>query len=88
VLGLRWSHVDGDVLHIRRSRVPVGNTTVEGRPKSKRGIRDLPLPPELAEALRALKIRQKTEAFELGVAWSDDRLITVHEDGTPLRPEW
>jgi hypothetical protein len=24
----------------------------------------------------------------LGVTWSDDRLIAVHEDGTPVRHEW
>ena len=35
-----------------------------------------------------LKTRQKKEAIALGVSWSDDRLIAVHADGTPIRPEW
>ena len=26
--------------------------------------------------------------MSLGVAWSDDRLIAVHEDGTAVRHEW
>ena len=34
-----------------------------------------------------LKTRQKQEALALGVTWSDDRLIAVHEDGTPVRLE-
>lgn len=88
VLGLRWSHLDGDTLRVRRGRVAVGTETEDGLPKSRRSRRDLPLPPELAEALRVLKTRQKAEALVLGVAWSDDRLIAMHEDGTPVRPEW
>jgi integrase len=88
VLGLRWSHLDADTLRVRRGRVAVGTETDEGLPKSPRSRRDLPPPPELTEALRALKTRQKAEALALGVTWSDDRLIAVHEDGTPVRHEW
>lgn len=29
-----------------------------------------------------------SECLALGIPWSDDRLIAVHEDGTPVRPEW
>ena len=88
VLGLRWSQFDGDALRVRRGRVAVGSETEEGLPKSRRSRRDLPPPPELAEALRALKTCQKAEALALGVVWSDDRLIAVHEDSTPVRHEW
>ncbi|MDO3648653.1 hypothetical protein [Nocardia mangyaensis] len=38
--------------------------------------------------LNRLKITQKAEALALGVAWSDDRLVAVHEDGSAIRPEW
>lgn len=89
VLGLRWSAVDLDTgtLAVRRGRVAVGGESVEGKPKSPRSRRDLPLPGDVIEALRALRQRQRTEALALGVGWSDDRLVAVHEDGTPLRPE-
>ena len=73
---------------MRRGRVAVGSETEEGLPKSRRSRRDLPPPPELAEALRTLKMCQKAEALALGVAWSDDRLIAVHEDSTPVRHDW
>ncbi|MCM6778486.1 hypothetical protein NDR87_33875 [Nocardia sp. CDC159] len=48
----------------------------------------LPPPADVTEALRKLKRLQKTECLALGIPWSDDRLIAVHEDGTPVRPEW
>lgn len=89
VLGLRWSAVDLDTgtLSVRRGRVAVGSDTVEGGPKSKRSRRDLPLPADVTEALRALKTAQKREALALGVAWSEERLVAVRQDGEPLRPE-
>ncbi|BBY67772.1 tyrosine-type recombinase/integrase [Mycolicibacterium helvum] len=89
VLGLRWSAVDLDTgtLSVRRGRVAVGNEAVEGGPKSRRSRRDLPLPADVTEALRALRTAQKREAMAVGVAWSDDRLVAVREDGEPLRPE-
>jgi integrase len=90
VLGLRWSAValDSGLASVRRGRVAVGTESVEGAPKSRRSRRDLPLQADVIAALRALKIKQKSEALELKRGWSDDRLVAVHEDGTPLRPEW
>lgn len=80
VLGLRWTTVDLEsvTLSVRRGRVAVGGETVEGGPKSRRSRRDLPMPAELAEALRALRQRQRVEALAVGFAWSEDRLVTMH----------
>ncbi|OBF93067.1 recombinase [Mycobacterium sp. 852014-52450_SCH5900713] len=90
VVGLRWSaiNLDTGMLSVRRGRVVVGGQAVEGDPKSKRSRRNLPLPADVVAALRALKTAQKREAMALGVRWSDDRLVAVREDGTPVRPEW
>ncbi|WP_283614058.1 site-specific integrase [Mycolicibacterium poriferae] len=88
VLAIRWSVLDGDTLSIRRSRVAVGKESVEGMPKSRRSLRDLPLPSELATALTELKALQQEEAQAFGAKWSDDRLIAVREDGSPIRHEW
>lgn len=89
VLGLRWSAVDLEtgMLSVRRGRVAVGGEAVEGAPKSRRSRRDLPLPADVTDALRTQRQRQRTEALALGVGWAEDRLVAVHEDGTPLRPE-
>lgn len=88
VLGMRWSRFEDEMLKVRRGRVAIGTETEENLPKSKRSRRDLPPPADLADALRALKILQKAECLALGIPWSDDRLIAVREDGTPVRPEW
>ncbi|ORV40354.1 recombinase [Mycobacterium doricum] len=89
VLGLRWGAVNLDtgVLAVRRGRVSVGGAVVEGDPKSRRSRRELPLPADVTEALRSLKTHQRAEALALGVGWSEDRLVAVSEDGTPLRPD-
>ncbi|MEV6323934.1 tyrosine-type recombinase/integrase [Nocardia sp. NPDC051787] len=88
IMGLRWSCIEGPMLNVRRGRVAVGKDVEEGDPKSRRSKRSLPLPADVVAALGRLKITQKTEALALGESWSDDRLVAVHEDGTPLRPEW
>lgn len=88
VLGMRWTRFDDTALKVRRGRVAVGTETEENLPKSRRSRRDLPPPADLAAALRSLKRVQMAECMALGVPWSDDRLIAVHEDGTPVRPEW
>ena len=88
VLGLRWSALDGDTLLIRRGRVTVGKESDEGMPKSRRSRRDLPLPAELSSALNEFKTRQQAEAEAFGTRWSDDRLIAVRADGSPIRHEW
>jgi hypothetical protein len=75
-------------LSIRRSRVSLGKVTVEGVLKSRRSRRDLPLPAELTTSLQELKSRRQAEARARGTGWSDDLLIAVHEDGSPIRPEW
>lgn len=90
VLGLRWSAVDLDTgtVAIRRGRVAVGSTTVVGAPKSERGKRELPIPDDLAEALRTLKLRAKRDALAAGLVWSEERYVAAREDGEPVSPEW
>src|SRR5690606_23349207 len=88
VMGLRWSRIDGNTLHVRRGRVAIGKTVEEDDPKSRRSRRSLPLPADVAAALRSLKLTQKAETLALGVPWSDERLLAVREDGEPIRPEW
>jgi len=88
VLAGRWTRFTETNIKVRRGRVAVDNEVDENLPKSKRSRRNLPPPPDLVEALRALKILQMSECRALGIPWTDDRLIAVHEDGTPVRPEW
>ncbi|MGW4633667.1 tyrosine-type recombinase/integrase [Nocardia sp. NPDC004415] len=88
VMGLRWSRIVDGNLTVFRGRVAVGKDVEEDDPKSRRSKRTLPLPPDVATAVHRLKLKQKAEALAVGVSWSDDRLVAVHEDGTEIRPEW
>ncbi|WP_405135443.1 tyrosine-type recombinase/integrase [Nocardia sp. NBC_01388] len=88
IMGLRWSRIGGNTLHIRRGRVAVGKDVEEDDPKSRRSRRSLPLPADVVKALGRLKIAQKAEALALGQQWTDERLLAVHEDGEEIRPEW
>lgn len=88
IMGLRWSRIEGGTLHVRRGRVAVGKDVEEDDPKSRRSRRSLPLPADVVKALGRLKVAQKAEALALGASWSDERLVAVHEDGSPIRPEW
>ncbi|MEV2222926.1 site-specific integrase [Nocardia vinacea] len=88
VLGARWTRFDKTSLRVRRGRVAIGSETEENLPKSRRSRRDLPPPPDVTEALDTLKALQQAECQALGIPWTDDRLIAVHQDGTPLRPKW
>ncbi|MGF6885923.1 integrase [Nocardia sp. GAS34] len=88
IMGLRWSRIEGNTLHVRRGRVAIGKDVEEGDPKSWRSRRSLPLPDDVVKALARFKVAQKAEALAFEASWSDECLIAVHEDGSPIRPEW
>lgn len=57
---LKWSDIDGDILHIRRSitqKLPGGDS--ESLPKTKSSIRDLQMPELLIKVLNEHKERQR-----------------------------
>lgn len=60
LLGLQWRDIDyaQSLLHIRRQRILVDGVVYERPPKSRAGIRDIPLPREIANALQAHRRRQ------------------------------
>ena len=55
VLALTWPAIDlpGKVIHVRASSVRLKGGMVTGSPKSRAGVRDVPILPPLAAALRA-----------------------------------
>lgn len=95
VLGLRWSDVDliTGTLSIRQARVLAHRQVVIGPPKTKRGVRDLPLPTDVWEALRALRKQQVSEQVAAGGAYAGGgpldplALVVVNELGEPTHPE-
>lgn len=53
LLALRWGDVGPDVVHVRLQRVRVGGSLVERPPKSRSGVRDVPILPDLRRVLDA-----------------------------------
>ncbi|WP_214365637.1 tyrosine recombinase XerC [Pseudonocardia sp. H11422] len=90
VLGLRWEDLDleAGTLSIRRARVLVEGQVLEQEPKTRNGVRTLPLDDELLAALHALKLSQKRERLAAGEAYDASGHVVVDELGAPVHPEW
>lgn len=76
---LRWSDIDGDTLHVRRSitqKLKAGD--VETPPKNKSSYRDLQIPRPLADILSEQKQRQQND-----LRWDDS--YRVCGGAAPLR---
>lgn len=66
---LKWSDIDGNIMHIRRSiSQKVAGDDVEGPPKNRSSYRDLQIPEPLLKILAEHKERQRNAAVD----FSDD----------------
>lgn len=52
-LALRWEDVRGDLIHVGWSAARVGGERIRQRPKTKRSVREVPIPPAAQHSLRA-----------------------------------
>lgn len=83
ILGLKWAAVDLE------ARVATVRETGSGSgPKSKKSVRDVPLPVQVVEALEAWKERQEFDRLVWGPDWPDTDLVFTREDGTPVPAQW
>lgn len=85
--GLRWEDVDWDegTITIVQQYTDVDGVTTESTPKSKRSRRTIPIPPDLLDALRMHRERQR-EHIAKAINWKEHGLVFPSEVGTPLRP--
>jgi integrase len=100
VLGLRWSDIDlrAGTLTVRQARVLVEYKVRIEAPKSRNGMRTLPMDKELIAALTALRKRQASESADAGAAYQAglDELdwyeggeyVITDQVGMPEHPEW
>jgi integrase len=84
--GLRWCDIDVDAgaLRIRQARIDVNGKDIITTPKTKRSVRELPLPPRELAMLKAMKLVHKTERLAVGWPLADGDLVLSREDGTWL----
>jgi integrase len=84
-LGLRWDNVDlkkGKAHIVEQLNRQKG--AVYGPLKTKKSKRILPISSDLANELKAQKIRQKEELLKYGVAWKETLPVLSNEIGEPI----
>jgi integrase len=86
VLGLYWSDLRGDRLHIRRSLTTAGGKPVWSTPKTARGARIVVLPADALAVLVEHRARQQAERTAAGELWTESDLMFTNEVGEPVTP--
>lgn len=89
ILALSWDSVDFDAatISIAAARLAVSGGSVTGATKTKTSTRTLPMPEDLARALKAERKRQREARLALGSKWHDSGLVVVDEFGRPPHPD-
>lgn len=107
---LRWENVDlkKGIIHVKEAVSRVETFEPEGPktkliiqpPKTKKGLRSIPLPAFVIEELKRLKTRQTEEKILLGTAWQaklreemgenykDPGFLFTWQDGRPVDPDY
>jgi integrase len=97
VLGLRWRDTDLDAgrVAVRQTLAAVRDVDgdcgrhllVFGEPKTAKGRRTVPLPPQTVAALRAHRKAQAAERLLAGPDYGDQDLVFAEPDGSPIHPD-
>lgn len=83
--GLRWVDLDGDAIKTAYQLQRIGGEYVLREHKTTRSKRTLPLPPYVAAALKAHRVRQLEERMAAGAKWANSLdLIFATPTGHPL----
>jgi integrase len=93
---LKWTNVDLEkgVITVKEavSRIKSGNGWVLyfHQPKSKKGLRVIPLPVQAVEVLKKLRARQAAEELKLKITgkYHDDGFVFTWEDGRMVEPNY
>jgi integrase len=88
VLGLRWKNVDLDGA---RASIVESLQRIDGEPhfvepKTSRGVRRIPLLPEVVDRLRTHRAEQARRLLALGIRLGDEHVVCDRGDGEPVDP--
>jgi integrase len=82
-LGLTWPEVDlGECIAYVRE------TGGGGGPKSEAGVRAVPLPAPVMQALKAWRAQQAADQLAWGRDWTDTGRVFTREDGSDVPGQW
>ncbi|MCW2694816.1 MAG: integrase family protein [Mycobacterium sp.] len=76
------------MLAVRQQVVELGAELHVGPPKTRAGVRVLPMDPSTVAVLVQRRLDQYEEQREWGAGWQDTGLVFTKEDGSVLRPEF
>jgi integrase len=82
-MGLKWTAVD-----LGQGVISVWETGSGEGPKSAAGVRVIPLPPPVVDALKGWHQRQEAERLAAGDGWVDTGLVFTKPDGSAVRGPW
>jgi integrase len=89
VLGLRWCDIQSDTLHITQTVIKGGGSYAFSTPKTAHGVRRVTLDPETIATLEEHRMKQLSEAKDMGIEWREENhfgLVFTSEVGTPIIP--
>jgi integrase len=85
IAALRWSDIDGELVHVRRNTTQAGTVVHTGPLKSKGENHERTIPlaadPDMATLLRAWRKSQMQARLAAGPDWQDTGLIVTNERG-------
>lgn len=86
--GLRWPEIDLDAgrASITATRIVVAGAALDSAPKTRRGVRTIPLDANLVGLLRTHWARQAAEKLAAGEAYQDGGWLVADELGRPYHP--
>ncbi|MFC6592372.1 tyrosine-type recombinase/integrase [Deinococcus lacus] len=84
--GLRWSDIQAGVLTVQQNCVLVGDVPTMQTPKTEKGRRRIPLPPDTLAALEAHRQLQERERLAAGEDWHETGLVFTTSLGTVYHP--
>lgn len=88
-VGLQWMDVEssGGVMRVRQQAVEVAGIVYLSEPKTRSGVRSVPLDAGTVTALRGHKAGQAAERLRAGATWQDTSFVFTDKLGRMLRPE-
>jgi integrase len=88
ILGLTWADVDFDraVLSVTGNVTRSSVGLVRGTPKTRRGQRNVPIPANVVDRLKAHRKRQVAEQLAAGLAWRATGAVLTNEVGGYVEP--
>jgi integrase len=90
IAALRWRDVDWETsqLHVRKKRIRLAGSVVEGNPKSRRSLRAVPLSEITRHSLLEQRNHQEELKRLLGNRYLGEDLVITSETSRPIDPTW